>query len=287
MLCGENHDSLLLAIDCVAAAGDSKLTAKFTQYLMGEVDDIPKDAKYLFRLYVALGMTKEAATTAIVIARQEQERGSYTVARNVLLAMYQELVAKQIKVPYDMQNSLMIIHSYLVVKNLLRRNETLRAARMLIRTSANISKFPALSSIYFLGLITLLANRSDLIIPDVVPILTSTVVICSKAGLKAAAHRAAITLMQPEYRQKIDAKYKKKIEEKCFRKIEKYEDPQETRSPCPYCTYQVPETELTCENCKSTIPYCIVTVGFRTNSHSEEEEGITMLTTVNALFFAE
>ncbi|VDM60034.1 unnamed protein product [Angiostrongylus costaricensis] len=205
-------------------------------------------------------MTKEAATTAIVIARQEQERGSYTVARNVLLAMYQELAAKQIKVPYIMQNSLMIIHSYLIVKNLLRRNETLRAARMLIRTSANISKFPA----------------------HVVPILTSTVVICSKAGLKAAAHRAAITLMQPEYRQKIHAKYKKKIEafrnllckltksslnprrifyneETSFRKVEKFEDPQETRSPCPYCGYQVPETELSCENCKSTVPYCIVT----------------------------
>lgn len=37
-------------------------------------------------------MTREAATTAVVIARQEQERGSYTVARNVLLAMYQVLV---------------------------------------------------------------------------------------------------------------------------------------------------------------------------------------------------
>ncbi|KAJ1345600.1 hypothetical protein KIN20_000171 [Parelaphostrongylus tenuis] len=245
MSCGENHDSLLLAIDCVAAAGDNKLTAKFTQYLMGDVDDIPKDAKYLFRLYVALGMTKEAATTAIVIARQEQERGSYTVARNVLLAMYQELVAKQIKVPYDMQNSLMIIHSYLIVKSLLRRNESLRAARMLIRTSANISKFPA----------------------HVVPILTSTVVVCSKAGLKAAAHRAAIMLMHPEYRQKIDPKYKKKIEafgffnnmERIFRRIEDIEDPDETRSPCPYCLHPVVETELSCDNCKSTIPYCIVT----------------------------
>ncbi|RCN27938.1 tetratricopeptide repeat protein [Ancylostoma caninum] len=89
MNCGENHESLILAIEAVAAAGDNKLTARLTDYLMGEVDGIPKDAKYLFRLYVALGMTREAATTAVVIARQEQEQGSYTVARNVLLAMYQ------------------------------------------------------------------------------------------------------------------------------------------------------------------------------------------------------
>ncbi|XGW14495.1 hypothetical protein V3C99_000644 [Haemonchus contortus] len=236
MACGENHDSLLLAIECVAAAGDSKLTARLTDYLMGEVDEIPKDAKYLFRLYVALGMTREAATTAVVIARQEQERGSYTVARNVLLAMYQELVAKQIKVPYDMQNSLMIIHSYLIVKSLLRRNETLRAARMLIRTTANISRFPV----------------------HVVPILTSAVVVCSKAGLKSAAHRAAVQLMQPEFRQKIDAKYKKKIEA-FVRKADKTDDPDETRPPCPHCAYPVPETELACDNCKSTIPYCIIT----------------------------
>ncbi|VDO38961.1 unnamed protein product [Haemonchus placei] len=236
MACGENHDSLLLAIECVAAAGDSKLTARLTDYLMGEVDEIPKDAKYLFRLYVALGMTREAATTAVVIARQEQERGSYTVARNVLLAMYQELVAKQIKVPHDMQNSLMIIHSYLIVKSLLKRNETLRAARMLIRTTANISRFPV----------------------HVVPILTSAVVVCSKAGLKSAAHRAAVQLMQPEFRQKIDAKYKKKIEA-FVRRADKTDDSEETRPPCPHCAYPVPETELACDNCKSTIPYCIIT----------------------------
>ncbi|VDN30701.1 unnamed protein product [Cylicostephanus goldi] len=142
----------------------------------------------------------------------------------------------------------MIIHSYLIVKaspfstisrkeqSLLRRNETLKAARMLIRVMGNISRFPA----------------------HVVPILTSTVVVCSKAGLKAAAHRAAVMLMQPEYRQKIDAKYKKKIEV-FVRHSDRGEDPEEARLPCPHCAYPVPETILACDNCKSTIPYCIVT----------------------------
>ncbi|KAK6745813.1 hypothetical protein RB195_012122 [Necator americanus] len=236
MACGENHESLVLAIEAVAAASDNKLTTRMTEYLMGEVDGMPKDAKYLFRLYVALGMTKEAATTAVVIAREEQDHGSYTVARNVLLAMYQELVAKSIRVPNEMRNSLMIIHSYLIVKGLLRRNESLKAARMLIRVMTNISRFPA----------------------HVVPILTSTVVVCSKAGLKAAAHRAAVTLMLPEYRQKIDAKYKKKIE-LFVRRNDKTDDPEELHLPCPHCSFPVPETELACDNCKSTIPYCIVT----------------------------
>ena len=44
------------------------------------------------------------------------------------------------------------------------------------------------------------------------PILTSAVVVCAKAGLKGAALTTAMKLMAPEYRQKIDVKYKKKIE---------------------------------------------------------------------------
>uniref|UniRef100_A0A1I7XJW9 Intraflagellar transport protein 122 homolog n=1 Tax=Heterorhabditis bacteriophora TaxID=37862 RepID=A0A1I7XJW9_HETBA len=233
---GESHDALVLAIECVSASGDQKMTARLTDYLMGELDGMPKDAKYLFRLYVALGMTREAAKTAVVIAREEQENGSYRIARNVLLAMYQELLSKKIKVPQEMQHSLMLLHSYLIVKSLLKRNETLKAARMLIRVAANISRFPA----------------------HIVPILTSTVVICSKAGLKAAAHRSAISLMQPEYRSKINVKYKKKIEA-LVRKADKLTDEDEQLTPCPYCEVLIPETDLTCQKCKNIIPYCIVT----------------------------
>ena len=65
------------------------------------------------------------------------------------------------------------------------------AARMLIRVANSISKFPT----------------------HVVPILTSTVVECQRAGLKNSAFGYAAMLMRPEYRQKIDAKYKKKIEQ--------------------------------------------------------------------------
>ena len=47
---------------------------------------------------------------------------------------------------------------------------------------------------------------------DIVAILTSSVVVCMKAGLKGAGLNIAMKLMVPEYRQKIDPKYKKKIE---------------------------------------------------------------------------
>lgn len=39
-------------------------------------------------MFVAFGMTKEAAKTAIVIAKEEQSKGQYKLARDLLLAMY-------------------------------------------------------------------------------------------------------------------------------------------------------------------------------------------------------
>jgi len=41
---------------------------------MGESDGVPKDPKFIFRLYMALGKYPEAVRTANIIARQEQVR---------------------------------------------------------------------------------------------------------------------------------------------------------------------------------------------------------------------
>jgi len=49
-------------------------------------------------------------------------------------------------------------------------------------------------------------------VSDIVPILTSTVIECHRAGLKNSAFTFAAVLMRPENRNKIDLKYKKKIE---------------------------------------------------------------------------
>lgn len=44
------------------------------------------------------------------------------------------------------------------------------------------------------------------------PILTSTVIECQKAGLKTSAFSYATMLLRPEYKNQLDLKYKKKIE---------------------------------------------------------------------------
>ena len=52
-----------------------------------------QDAKYLFRLYMALEQYREAARTAILIAWEEQANGNYRNAHNVLFHMYSGMVA--------------------------------------------------------------------------------------------------------------------------------------------------------------------------------------------------
>ncbi|KAJ8298131.1 hypothetical protein KUTeg_024662 [Tegillarca granosa] len=232
---GEDGQAIELAIETVGRANDDQLTRQLIDFLMGETDNIPKDAKYLFRLYMALKQWREAARTAIIIAREEQNAGNYRNAHDVLFSMFQELKEQKIKIPAEMATNLMILHSYILVKIHVKRGDHMKGARMLIRVANNISKFPS----------------------HIVPILTSTVIECHRAGLKNSSFSYAAMLMRPEYRNNIDLKYKKKIE-MIVRKPDKSEE-EEGLTPCPYCGFQLPETDLTCPECKNTIPYCIVT----------------------------
>ncbi|CAJ1052137.1 WD repeat-containing protein 19 [Xyrichtys novacula] len=235
--CPNSEDNLAveMAIETVGQAKDPSLTVQLIDYLMGESDGMPKDAKYLFRLYMALQQYREAARTAIIIAREEQNAGNYRNAHDVLFSMYTELQAQKIKIPAEMATNLMILHSYLLVKIHVKKGDHLKGARMLIRVSNSISKFPA----------------------HVVPILTSAVIECRRAGLKNSAFGFAAMLMRPEYRNDIDPKYRKKIEA-MVRRPDTSELEEET-TPCPFCGSQLPQNDLLCIYCKNNLPYCIAT----------------------------
>ncbi|KAK1345985.1 hypothetical protein QTO34_008452 [Cnephaeus nilssonii] len=211
------------------------LTSQLIDHLMGESDGMPKDAKYLFRLYMALKQYREAARTAIIIAREEQSAGNYRNAHDLLFSMYAELKSQKIKIPSEMATNLMILHSYILVKIHVKKGDHMKGARLLIRVAKNISKFPS----------------------HVVPILTSTVIECHRAGLKNSAFRFAAILMRPEHRNRIDAKYKKKIEAMVRRPDTS--EAEEVTTPCPFCKFLLPECELLCPGCKNNIPYCIAT----------------------------
>ncbi|XP_064367345.1 WD repeat-containing protein 19 isoform X1 [Dromaius novaehollandiae] len=231
----EDNLAIEMAIETVGQAKDEALTNQLIDFLMGESDGMPKDAKYLFRLYMALKQYREAARTAIIIAREEQCSGNYRNAHDVLFSMYSELKTQKIKIPSEMATNLMILHSYILVKAHVKRGDHMKGARMLIRVANNISKFPS----------------------HIVPILTSAVIECHRAGLKNSAFSFAAMLMRPEYRNKIDLKYKKKIEA-MVRRPDTSEVEEPTTS-CPYCTFLLPECELLCPGCKNNLPYCIAT----------------------------
>ncbi|XP_043827946.1 WD repeat-containing protein 19 isoform X2 [Dromiciops gliroides] len=231
----EDNMAIEMAIETVGHAKDEVLTSQLIDHLLGESDGMPKDAKYLFRLYMALKKYREAARTAIIIAREEQSAGNYRNAHDVLFSMYAELKTQKIKIPSEMATNLMILHSYILVKIHVKSGDHMKGARMLIRVANNISKFPS----------------------HIVPILTSTVIECHRAGLKNSAFSFAAMLMRPEYRNKIDIKYKKKIEAMVRRPDTS--EIEEISTPCPFCEFLIPESELLCPGCKNNIPYCIAT----------------------------
>lgn len=236
----ENEEVLSLAIDVVAASHDDSLTNQVIELLLGEVDGEARDPKFVFRLYMAKREYMEAAKTAVIIAQEEQMSGNYRQAHDILFTMCCELKLNDLKVSSEMMSSLMLLHSYILVRVHVKRGDHLKAAVLLVRVADNISKFPA----------------------HTVPILTSTVIECYRANMKLSAFRYASILMKPEYRQQIDEKYKKKIEG-IIRKAPKgdqlMDDVRLEVTPCPYCDRSLMCTQLYCPGCHNTLPSCIAT----------------------------
>jgi WD repeat-containing protein 19 len=52
---------------------------------------VPKDPNYIFRLYMALGNWRQAARTAVIIAKQEQEEGNYKVPHKMRMLTYADV----------------------------------------------------------------------------------------------------------------------------------------------------------------------------------------------------
>lgn len=132
-----------LAVECIGKANNEGLTNILIEYLMGDHDEMPKDAKYLFKLYLSLKKYVEAAKTAVLIARQEQISGNYRDAHDVLFGMYSDLQKESIKIPYELTQNLMLLHSYILIKINIKMGDHLKAARLLCRVAENISKFPS------------------------------------------------------------------------------------------------------------------------------------------------
>ncbi|CAM9233510.1 unnamed protein product [Chrysoparadoxa australica] len=249
-LCGQYHRALKLYLQCgekqvdaaigvVGKARNDILTHTLIDFLMGETDGVPKDPNYIYRLYTALGNYSQAGKTAIVIARQEQDIGNYKVAHGILYETIRQLEDQGVRVPQSLRRSFVLLHSYTLGKLLVKRGDHAGAARMLLRVAKSISKFPS----------------------HIVPILTSTVIECQRAGLKSSAFEYASMLMRQEYRGLIDKKFRRSIESIVRRPGNMRDDDEEPEplSECPISSEMIPCTQLESPQTKDCIPMCIVT----------------------------
>ena len=120
--------------------------------------------------------------------------------------------------------------------------------------------------------------------------MTSTVIECQRSGMKKSAFNYAVMLMRSEYRDQIDSKYAKKIEStvrKAPKNIKQLNDFDELEtngndddddveiskrkstkdsSPCPFCNCSLTNMEITCGQCKNSLPICIATGHHLTNA---------------------
>eukprot|EP00903_Cladosiphon_okamuranus_P008272 g7961.t1 len=245
-LCGQHHRALKLFLQCgkqeveaaiavVGKARNDMLTHTLIDFLMGETDGVPKDPNYIYRLYMALGSYSQAAKTAIIIAKQEQDLGNYKVAHGILFETIRQLEDQGTHVPQSLRRSFVLLHSYILVKKMVRRGDHEGAARMLLRVARSISRFPT----------------------HIVPVLTSTVIECQRSGLRNSAFEYASTLMRQEHRGQIDKKYRRNIEA-IVRRPNRDEEPEPT-SKCPISSVEVPITQLECPSTKDALPMCVVT----------------------------
>merc|ERR1719163_871061 len=224
------------AIEVVGKARNDLLTNTLIDYLMGESDHVSKDPNYVYRLHKALGNYAQAAQTAVLITKQEQDMGNYRDAHKLMLQTHLDLQAQKMAVPADLSRQLMLLHSYTLVKRFVKLQDHLSAAKLLCRVSDSIRSFPS----------------------HAVPILTSTVIECQRAGLKGSAYTFACQLMTPQYRQDIQEQYKKKIEQVVRKSGSRENEVEVVNVPCLFCGAEDEDTKLKCENCLSIIPYCIV-----------------------------
>ncbi|EPY29840.1 WDcontaining protein 19 [Angomonas deanei] len=228
------------AVEVVGLARNDALTSKPIDYLMGETDGEPKEPSYIFKLYMALGSYEKAAKTSVIIASKEQELGNYVSAHKTLVDACCLLREKKLRVPNDLRRTLMLLHSYIIVKDLMKvQKDGNTACRMLLRAAHNIQKFPK----------------------HISTILTTTVLQCLKFDFKKSAFEFACVLIQNEkYRTELNEKNRKKIEGVVRKRgKEDVKDPLENMSPCPICDAPVADTELDCGACKNALPFCIVT----------------------------
>ncbi len=135
------EESLDQCVEMIGRAKNDTLTLSLLAYIMGEEDGIPKDPHYAYKVYRVLEKYSEASKIALTIWSQEMERGNYQQAHYYLFDIQKDLAQLNLQVPYEIHQKLMILHSYMVVKRVIRLGFLEEAVMLLNRVCKNISQF--------------------------------------------------------------------------------------------------------------------------------------------------
>eukprot|EP00924_Labyrinthula_sp_SR-Ha-C_P014324 maker-scaffold_20-snap-gene-2.1-mRNA-1 protein AED:0.01 eAED:0.02 QI:0/0/0/1/1/1/2/0/1497 len=244
LLSSNDPGSIEKAIQVVGNAKNDLLTHTVIDFLMGETDNIPKDAVYIFKLYVALNNFAEAANTAELIAKQQQASCNFSKAHKIVFQIEETLRTRNtdVKLPQSVYMLMMILHSYLLVKKRIKVGDIIGAIRLLERVYNSPLGF----------------NEEA-----VAKVLTTLVLLTQKASFKDLCLKYADILMEQNYRSQIEPKYKRKIETivrkrgNLFQKV--FSLPSELALHSPFSEALVPEYKLVCPVSSVQIPFCIVT----------------------------
>lgn len=145
------------------------------------------------------------------------------MAHGILLNAHQSLAAAGRALPAAAAHMLMLLHSYLLVRLLVRMGDHL--VRLLVFcNSADLGWAPTRQVRRELGLtptpwhtqgaarmLLRVTSHIELFSKHKVAILTSAVIECQRGGLPRRAHGLALLLMQPENQAQVQPQYRRKL----------------------------------------------------------------------------
>lgn len=149
--------------------------------------------------------------------------------------LYKALKDRCLPVSNELNHRLSVLHSYILAKKYIISKQHLKAARNLLRVANNITMFEK----------------------DVVNILTTVVIECTEGGLNKSASEYALVLMNDKYKNFIKDAYRPKIDKISIKAYKQEKEPMQNSSPCPFCSSDVPDYNLSCDSCMNIIPFCI------------------------------
>ncbi|RKO98891.1 hypothetical protein CXG81DRAFT_20957 [Caulochytrium protostelioides] len=290
------NEAIALAIDTVGLAHDATLTRHLIDYLVQASENGTVYPRHLLRLYLSLNRAAEAAKSCVHVALASIGHGELREARETLLDVVRRLnPCAQKAAPratavggmasaappsptttaaaaaaahlHEPARLLYHLHSYMLVRQLVRANDHHHAALNLLRLSRHLAPF---------------APRQR------VAVLTSCVLECMRRGWQTDACQTAGTLMRPENRDLIDPQYRRKIEQLVRRPPRREPGPDGTRddaplpsaqtdeaaTPCPFCEAPLKTMALDCTHCQNHVPMCVASGCHITLSRAAGRAGV-------------